>query len=427
MRRKGSFFIVIFLAGIALSAAPPQTFEGQLEEVNYKAPEFPRETMPAPSPLNQPMTAERGVPAGPVPTPQVGPPSGPPPSPSTSPEATQSQPQAAFGSTGITWINSRPLTMERLRGKVVLIDFWEYTCINCIRTFATNKRWYERYRRDGFVLIGVHDPEFDIAYSVKNVRAAVKRFGLPYPIVVDDKFEIWNLYHSNSWPNRFLIDAKGNVRYHRVGEGGDSAFEHAIQKLLEEAHPGLKFPASETIPPDKDAFSPACGVPTSEMYVGDWSGRGVLANAKGYDDGKTIDYKLPSSVEDGRVALEGKWRTEKSGMTYREKKKGTENGELEMRYHARELYSVMNVAHGHPSRLYILQDGKNLTRQNKGVDVQFDAQGRSYIEVREPRMYYLVQNPAFGSHTVVLKPSAPGITINSFTFGNNCQTDFPHL
>lgn len=412
---------VLLLSAICFVASPqPQTFEGELEEVNYKAPEFPPPALLAPPPLNQGMSTARGEPGNP----QAGPPGGPPPLPAASPEATQ--PEAALSSTGITWINSRPLTMRALRGKVVLIDFWEYTCINCIRTFAANKRWYERYRRDGFVLIGVHDPEFDIAYSVKNVRRAVKRFGLTYPIVVDDKFEIWNSYHSNSWPNRFLIDAKGNVRYHRVGEGGDAAFEHAIQKLLQEAHPGLKFPASDTIPPDESAFAPSCGVPTPEMYVGDWSGRGVLANSKGYEDGKIVDYKLPASVEDGRVALEGKWRTEKSGMTYRGKKNAP-GSELEMRYHARELYSVMNVEHGHPSRLYILQDGKNLSRQDKGVDVQFDAQGRSYIEVREPRMYYLVQNPAFGSHTVELKPSAPGVTINSFTFGNNCQTDFPHL
>ncbi|HEX5484278.1 MAG TPA: redoxin domain-containing protein [Terriglobia bacterium] len=422
MRAPLTIGAVLLLSAI-FAVPQPQTFEGALEEVNYKAPEFPPPALLAPPRLNEGMSTARGG----FGNPQGVPPAGPPPLPAASPEATQAQSQAGLSSTGITWINSRPLTMRGLRGKVVLIDFWEYTCINCIRTFATNKRWYKRYHRDGFVLIGVHDPEFDIAYSVKNVRRAVKRFGLTYPVVVDDKFEIWNSYHSNSWPNRFLIDAKGNVRYHRVGEGGDGAFEHAIRKLLQEAHPGLKFPASETIPPDENAFAPSCGVPTAEMYVGDWSGRGVLANSKGYEDGKTEDYKLPASVEDGRVALEGKWRTEKSGMTYRGKKKEPGGGELEMRYHARELYSVMNVEHGHPSRLYILQDGKNLTRQDKGVDVQFDAQGRSYIEVREPRMYYLVQNPAFGSHSVVLQPTAPGITINSFTFGNNCQTDFPHL
>ena len=326
--------------------------------------------------------------------------------------------------------------MSGLRGKVVLIDFWEYTCINCIRTFAENKLWYERYHKYGFEIIGVHDPEFDIAYPVRNVRAAVKRFGLPYPVVVDDWFRIWRAYHNSSWPNRFLIDAKGYIRYDRVGEGGDSAMEHAIQKLLKEAHPGLKFPASYTISPPEDAFAPSCGISTPEMYVGHMHGRGILANPQGYRKGKTLDYKLPPEIEDGHAAVSGRWETDEgrdpdqsNGMIYRGKKKGNgpSGDELEMRYHARELYAVMNVEYGHPSRVYIRQDGKDLTARDKGVDVKFDSQGHSYIEVREPRMYYLVANPTFGSHKVELFPTRAGLTINSFTFGNNCQVNFPHL
>ena len=328
----------------------------------------------------------------------------------------------------MAWINSPPLTMAQLRGKVVLIDFWEYTCINCIRTFAVNKKWYELYRKYGLEIIGVHDPEFDIAYPVPNVRAAVERFGLPYPVVVDDAFAIWKSYSNSTWPNRFLIDAQGYVRYNRSGEGGDGAIERAIQRLLQEAHPDLKFPARYTIPPEKDAFAPSCGIPTPEMYVGDWYGRGILSNAQGYGDGKTIDYEPPEQVEDGRAAVSGPWLAEKNGMIYRGKHRGDAplNDQLKMRYHARELYAVMNV-HGHPSRVYIRQDGKDLTARDKGVDVNIDSQGHSYLEVREPRMYYVVQNPSFGAHTVTLFPTRGGLTVNSFTFGNDCQTDFPHL
>ncbi|MDE3179132.1 MAG: redoxin domain-containing protein [Acidobacteriota bacterium] len=406
--------------------AEPQgsLFMGELEVVDFKAPEFPlaEELMPAPPAEGRPgMGAGEGAPAGgniSETRPGSRPGSAPGGGASQGPELT---------STGITWINSRPLTMEKLRGKVALIDFWEYTCINCIRTFPANKLWYARYHKYGFEIIGVHDPEFHIAYSVRNVREAVKRFQLPYPVVVDDKFEIWNRYHSDSWPNRFLIDEHGMVRYHRVGEGGDGAFEHAIQKLLIEAHPGLKFPSSYTIHPDQNAFAAVCGLQTAEMYVGQWGDRGILSNPEGYHEGKTIDYKLPASVEDGRVILSGRWRTNKNGMIYEGGKRGSKPGELEMRYHAREIYSVMNVSRGRPSRLYITQDGKDLTRQNKGADVQFDDKGHSFIYVREPRMYYLVQNPDFTAHEIVLTPSAPGITINSFTFGNNCQTDFDHL
>jgi hypothetical protein len=170
------------------------------------------------------------------------------------------------------------------------------------------------------------------------------------------------------------------------------------------------------------------------MYVGDFNGRGVLSNHEGYHDGKTISYAPPKKLHDGRVALSGRWIADKNGMIYA----GTSTSaaavpasasadELAMAYHARELYAVLNVCHGQASRLYIRQDGHDLTPQEKGVDVQFDPNGHSFIQVDAPRMYYLVSNPAFGKHTVELMPTAPGLTVNSFTFGNNCQTDFPHL
>jgi thiol-disulfide isomerase/thioredoxin len=384
---------------LALATATAQApGAGELNVVHYKAPEFPVTGLLA----NEPELPSSG-------------------------RQTQGQAPAPTAPSA-EWINSSPLTMSGLHGKVVLIDFWEYTCINCIRTFAENKKWYERYHRYGFEIIGVHDPEFDIAYSAENVRAAVKRLGLSYPVVIDVGFQIWKAYNNSTWPNRFLIDAKGFVRFSRPGEGGDSAFEHAIQQLLEEAQPGLHFPGRYTITPEQSAFTPSCGVPTEEMYVGDWSGRGILANSTGYHQGKTLDYELPGSVEDGHAAVSGRWETDKNGMIYRGKnKEGNSSDKLVMRYHARELYAVLNVSHGKPSRLYLKQDGKDLAATDKGVDVQFDSSGHSYIEVREPRMYYLVQNPSFGSHSVELFPTRAGLTINSFTFGNDCQTQFAHL
>ncbi|MGH9402145.1 MAG: redoxin domain-containing protein, partial [Terriglobia bacterium] len=392
-------------------------FQGQLQQVDFKAPEFP-----PPAQVLAPPTTESTAAA----LPPVSQPGAPPPSEPTGPAPAPSEQQTEVESNGITWINSRPLTMEKLHGQVVMLDFWEYTCINCIRTLPETIKWYNRYRQYGFEVIGVHGPEFNIAFPVENVRKAVNRFGIPYPVVVDDQFKIFRLYQTNAWPTRFLIDASGVVRFERTGEGGDSAFEQAIQDLLKQAHPGLKFTASDAVPPPQSAFDPGCGDQTPEMYVGNWNGRGVLSNPEGYRAGRTFNYKLPASVTDGRVVLAGEWKTDHNGMIYEGKKKSAA-GELEMRYHARELYAVMNVARAHPSRLYITQDGKDLTPENKGVDVQIDAQGHSYIEVRASRMYYLAANPADGSHVVVLKSTAQGVTINSFTFGNNCQTGFAHL
>lgn len=339
-------------------------------------------------------------------------------------------PPPGFNVSGTTWINSPALTMKALRGKVVMIDFWEYTCINCIRTFPQNKEWYARYHKYGFEIIGVHDPEFQIAYDVANVQAAVKRYELPYPIVVDDHYTIWKSYSNNVWPSRFLIDAKGNVRFHLEGEGDDHNFEIVIRRLLAQANPGLTFPASYTLPGMENPGAPSCGgQPTPEMYVGPWEGRGILENKKPYHPGQTTEYKLPENVEDGRAVISGKWETDPNGMIFRGNMQEPEAdaSRLRMKYHATQVYAVMNVSRGKAERLYILQDGKDLTNDDKGADVMIDGNGHSYIDVDSSRMYYLTANPQFGSHTLDLIPTEPGIAIDSFTFGNSCQMDFPHV
>jgi len=409
-----------FVSLICLAVAPVTLCqESGLVSMHVPAPEFP-------APAGEAASSVAGGPENAPPlggTGRVSAPAGMPPQ-----AAQPSGPLTESG--GVTWINSPPLTMSGLRGKVVMIDFWDYTCINCIRTFPENKKLWERYRQDGFVLIGVDDAEFSSAAPVDRAREAVKRFELPYPIVVDDRFRIWSAYKNSFWPNIFLIDAKGYIRYNHPGEGDDDEIERAIQSLVQEAHPGIAFPATYTIAPDVNVSAPGCGgAPTPEMYAGDWSGRGVLANPEGYHDHKTIDYAPQNAVEDGRVVLAGRWETDKNGMVYRGKHARDAPGQdrATLRYHARELYSVMNLARGHAARLYIMQDGKYLTTANKGADVQLDSNGRSYLEVRVPRLYYLVQNPEFGSHTVDLFPAADGLTIDSFTFGNSCQTDFAHL
>jgi thiol-disulfide isomerase/thioredoxin len=339
-------------------------------------------------------------------------------------------PPNGFKVSGTTWINSPPLMLAQLHGKVVMIDFWEYTCINCIRTFPQNKEWYARYQKYGFEIIGVHDPEFQIAYDVANVQAAVKRYELPYPIVVDDWYKIWKSYSNEAWPSRFLIDANGYVRFHIDGEGDDHNFEVAIRRLLIEAHPGLTFPADYTLPGAENIYSAACGgEPTPEMYVGPWDGRGIVQNRSPYHLGQTRDYKFPGNLDDGHAVISGKWETDPNGMIFEGKTQspGGNASRMEMKYHATQVYAVMNVVAGKPERLYLLQDGKDLTSDNRGADVKIDENGRSYIDVDVSRMYYLTANKEFGSHTIDLIPTWPGIEIDSFTFGNNCQTEFPHL
>jgi thiol-disulfide isomerase/thioredoxin len=325
-------------------------------------------------------------------------------------------------SSDATWIDTGeagakvPHSIKGYRGHVLLVDFWEYTCINCIRDFSVVKRWYAKYHPYGFDVVGVHYGEFAIAFKVENVRQAAKRFQLPWPVVADTHGSIWKAYDSDVWPNRYLVDPEGNIVLHIEGEGNDRPMEAKIRELLAATHPEVnKIP----LDPAEDTFAPQCGICTDETYVGDWFGRGALENSQGYHDGAVTHFRSASEPKDGGVMLDGEWLTEQDGMTSAAK---TDTAQL--RYHARSVYAVLSVENPKkPVRLYLLQDGKPLAHDEAGADVQFDAQG-SYIEVSEPRMYYLLKNKAFGSHLLSLEPQASGFDLHSFTYGNNCQQNF---
>jgi thiol-disulfide isomerase/thioredoxin len=189
--------------------------------------------------------------------------------------------------TGIsTWLNSPPLTMAQLRGKVVLIDFWTYSCINCQRSLPHVEAWYRRYAHDGFVVVGVHTPEFAFEHVVSNVVAAARQLGVHYPIAIDNTYGTWDAYQNNYWPAEYLIDATGELRHVAFGEGDYSGTETLIRNLLAAAHPGLRLPGPTDVP-DRTPNEPL----TSETYLGydrltGLSGEPVVENAP-------FDYVLP--------------------------------------------------------------------------------------------------------------------------------------
>jgi thiol-disulfide isomerase/thioredoxin len=317
------------------------------------------------------------------------------------------------GSTG----QKVPHSIKGYRGKVLLVDFWEYTCINCIRDFSVLKRWYGKYHSYGFDVVGVHFGEFAMGFNANNVRNAAKRFQLPWPVVADVKGSIWNAYHSDVWPNRYLIDQNGYIVQHVEGEGNNRPMEEKIRELLATAHPEIK---SIPLDPPEDTFAPSCGISTDETYVGNWFGRGAVANSKGYsDNGSVTDFHADGEPQDGRVMFSGKWITQQDGMI-----SDDEHGQAQLRYHARSIYAVLSVANSKkPVRVNLLQDGKPLNQSDAGADVHFDSQG-SYLEVDSPRMYDLVKNGAFGSHLLTLEPQTPSFMLHSFTYGNDCQQNF---
>ncbi len=318
---------------------------------------------------------------------------------------------------GLRWLNSPPLTMAQLRGKVVIIDFWEYTCINCIRTFPYLKAWHSKYADKGLVILGVHTPEFKFARSADNVARGAKEFGLLYPLINDADQQVWKAYGNRYWPAKYLIDAKGNVRYYHFGEGGYRASELKIQALLREINPAVQLPEVETPVRTSDREGAVCYPVTPELYLGHERGvyEGTLANREGYQPGKTIAYKDPGRWEDGLVYFNGRWTNHPEAMiSTRPKSPGQDY--VAIRYHALGVNAVLRPEQGKPVTVYVHHDGKPVAKADRGEDIKFDSLGRSYIVVDEPRMYHIIQNAKYGQRNLKLSPMDAGMGIYTFTF-----------
>lgn len=327
---------------------------------------------------------------------------------------TKVRPAPDFGGDGV-WLDQGapvPHHIADYRGKVVLVDFWEYTCINCIRDFGVVKRWYTKYHQYGFDVIGVHFGEFNIGFDVNNVKEAAQRFHLPWPVLADEKGSSWKAFEASGWPDRILIDPEGKIVMKVFGEGNNVVMETRIRELLAVSHPDvMKIPLDAA----EDDFRPECGVPTQETYVGEMYGRSSVLDMEDRHAGDQGNFMPPHSPPDGGVMLVGRWRVEKDGVTAEARGAGAE-----IRYHARSLYAVLSLNGAKQVRVYLFQDGNPLPKDGAGADVKFDQKG-AYVDVTEGRMYYLVRSPSFTAHLLSLNPDGQGLTLHSFTFGNNCQ------
>lgn len=324
---------------------------------------------------------------------------------------------ASFGG-GVGWLNSEPLSPADLRGKVVLVDFWEYTCINCLRTLPYLREWYRRYHGAGFVIVGVHTPEFGFSGSHANVEAAAKRLGVSWPIVLDDHATIWKRYGNDSWPHEYLYDQEGQLVESFIGEGGYPQTEARIQSLLKGANPALNLPPVMALLPQDNYDKPGavCYPKTAEILVG----HTPIANAGGgvnpmQDKNYTYDGAGP---QDGALYLQGYWRLTPEAAVSAES-----NGYLVLRYHALELVAVMKPENGGAVRMNISQDGHPVAKDDAGKDIRYDARGDSYVSVDAPRAYDLLMNAKFGQHTLQLSPKGDGAGIYDFAF-ESCEV--PH-
>ena len=314
---------------------------------------------------------------------------------------------------GRIWFNSTPLSFHQLRGGAVLVDFWDYTCVNCIRTLPYVQVWHERYRDKGLTVIGVHTPEFTFAQYESNVERGIREFGLTYPIVVDSDREIWKAFANRYWPTKYLLDKDGYLRYGHFGEGAYVETEQVIQELLREIDPNIALPAVMDPVREEDHMGAVCFRPTGELYLGNRRGR--IGNEGGFKEDQIADYSFNGPLEENFIYTNGRWA---STAEYFE---AVEDGphSLKLKYDASAVNLVMASPRATAVEVKIIQDGKPLTRQQATKDTKFRSTAsrteESYITVNSARMYSLLDNHDFGTHELELICD-PGVATFAFTF-----------
>ncbi|MGE3302696.1 MAG: cytochrome c biogenesis protein DipZ [Hyphomonadaceae bacterium] len=321
------------------------------------------------------------------------------------PSAAAAKPAPAIDG-GVAWLNSPPLTLAELRGKVVLIDFWTYSCINCLRALPYVKAWAEKYR-DGLVVIGVHAPEFAFERDPGNVRRAVQSLGVTYPVVLDNDYAIWRAYQNNYWPAHYFIDAQGRLRHQHFGEGAYAQSEDVIRMLLAEA--GYRAPAGAVAPQGEGASAPAAAQRTQsrETYIG-YARRANFASAQQRTD-VVATFAAPDQLQLNQWALSGVWSVgaEKALL----EKAG---GSIRFKFLARDLHLVLAPgADGKPVRFRVSLDGAPPGAAHGG-DV--DAAGAGVI--REQRLYQLIRGQPAGARVFEIEFLDPGAQAFAFTFGH---------
>jgi thiol-disulfide isomerase/thioredoxin len=315
-----------------------------------------------------------------------------------------------FGLSGATgWINSSPLTAKQLKGKVVLVDFWAYSCINCIRAIPYVRAWAEKYKDSGLVVIGVHTPEFDFEKQLPNVQKAVQKFGITYPVALDSNYAIWNAFHNQYWPAHYFIDAKGKVRYEHFGEGEYDQSERWIQELLKEANAKSMPATSASIQGQGiQAAADMSDVRSPETYIG-YARAEHFASPGGIKQDTEQLYTAPTPPRLNEWGLAGKWIDHKQVAELK-----SAGGKIVFRFHARDLHLVLGPsADGKPVRFRVTIDGQ-APGENHGVDT--DAQGNGVVTAY--RLYQLVrQKGAITDHVFTIEFEEPGVQAFSFTFG----------
>ncbi len=313
---------------------------------------------------------------------------------------------------GDYWLNSDPVTLAAHRGYVILIDFWDYTCTRCLREIPYLKEWYKRYSDTGLIFVSVHTPQFPFARDPVNVRKAVDKLNIPYPVVMDNDYLVWNAFRCANWPTKYLVDKNGFIRYVHAGTGQYQNFEHAIQSLLMDS--GYHYDLPFIMDPLSDADRPGviCYKETAEVLTG-WQ-KGTIGNVEGHSPESTLHYEDPKIYVEGRMYLQGDWLNDRDYI-----KLDTEDlkgGSLTLIYQGKEVNAVIRPVGEKGFQVFVQHDDKPISRGDKGADIRYNEEGRSYFVVNDARLYNIVLNREFGEHKLILSTRSNGFAIYSLSF-----------
>jgi methionine-S-sulfoxide reductase len=311
------------------------------------------------------------------------------------------------GATG--WLNSPALTTDALRGKVVLVDFWAYSCINCLRTLPYVNAWYRHYKDSGLVVLGVHSPEFAFEKDIANVRGAVKKFDIQYPVVLDNEMRIWKAFNNKFWPAHYFVDAKGQIREHHFGEGKYARSERTLRRLLTEAGAkNLPEPLDDAAGEGVGAPSDAAKVASPETYIGYARAANFVSPGAFARDAKKT-YTIPDALTLNQWALGGSWQVAKEHARLT-----GAAGRIAFRFKARDLHLVLGTAAADKPVRFRVTIGGAPPKKDAGMDV--DANGNGVV--REHRLYQLIrQKGPVTDQDFVIEFLDPGVDAYSFTFG----------
>ena len=305
------------------------------------------------------------------------------------------------------YLNTTPEELEQeIEGKVVLYDIWTYSCINCIRTLPHITAWNEKYADQGLLIIGVHSPEFEFEKDPENVEMAIAKYGIIYPVVMDNDMETWKAFENRYWPRKYIADHEGFLRYDKIGEGDYQITEKVIQKLLAErsASLGIQMVSAETLV-DIEAFEHSSFM-TPELYFGYnfAQNRNNLGSAEGFQNEQIVTYSEPSSIDLHKFYLTGDWRNYGDSMEL-----VSDTGSIQLLYHAKEV----NIVTDYAAELEIFLDGAPLSAEYAGDDI---TSGNKLV-VSEPDLYNLVNNESSATKLMEIKVKGKGFQIFTFTFG----------